>query len=441
MASQQEQSALEIVKHLTAGGYQALYAGGYVRDMLMGRESKGDIDIATNATPTVIATLFPQVIGVGEHFGVMIVVKNGTPFEVATFRSDIGVLDGRHPKSVAYTDARSDALRRDFTINGMFFDPLTDTVLDYVNGKADLENKVIRAIGDPQVRFDEDYLRLMRAIRFAARFDFSIEPNTWTALKEKSSGIIHISPERILKEFDAMLTGQRPDRAVELLYRSGLLALLLPEVTATIGIQQPPQFHPEGDVYTHTIKALSLLNRPSRTAGWSALLHDIGKPVTQTMSDRIRFSNHQRAGADMAREVLLRLKAPNSLIEAVYACIDNHMNFMNVRNMRLSTLKKFLSRPTFADEMELHRVDCLASHGDVSNLDFLRQKQKEIPIGEIKPDPLLTGKDLIALGFSPGPVFKKILGEAYDAQLEGKISSKPEAVRWVNNYYPENSLL
>jgi len=441
MASMKELSALEIVKHLADNGYQALYAGGYVRDMLMGRDDKGDIDIATSATPSVIASLFPQVIGVGEHFGVMIVLKKGMPFEVATFRSDIGVLDGRHPKSVTYTDARSDALRRDFTINGMFFDPLTDQVLDYVSGQEDIKKKVIRAIGDPRLRFEEDYLRLLRAVRFSARFGFCLDPNTWEALGEKAQGILRISPERILKELDCMLTGRNPDAAVELLRASGLLPLILPEVAATIGIQQPPQFHPEGDVFTHTVKTLSLLNNPSRVGAWSALLHDIGKPGTLTISDRIRFSNHQRAGADMAREVLLRLKAPNSLIEAVYTCVDNHMNFMNVRNMRLSTLKKFLSRPTFIDEMELHRADCLASHGDLSNWEFLRQKQIEIPVGEIKPEPLLTGKDLIALGFSPGPVFKKILGEAYDAQLEGKINSKSEALKWVRLYYPEYSLL
>ena len=407
MTTIQEQSAFEIVKHLTGHGHQALYAGGYVRDMLMGQGGKGDIDIATSAAPTVIAALFPQVIGVGEHFGVMIVVKNGIAFEVATFRADIGVHDGRHPKSVAYTDARHDALRRDFTINGMFFDPLTKTVLDYVGGQRDIEKKCIRAIGDAALRFEEDYLRLLRAIRFAARFGFSIEPDTWTALKEKTAGIGRISPERIFKEFDAILTGAHPERAMELLRESGLLQILLPEVFATLGVEQPPQFHPEGDVYTHTVKALSLLENPSRIAAWSALLHDIGKPGTLTVSDRIRFSNHQRAGAELAQSVLLRLKAPHGLIEAVYACVDNHMNFMNVRNMRMSTLKKFLSRPTFEDEMALHRADCLASHGDVSNVDFLRQKQKEIPVGQIKPDPILTGKDPLPWDFHRGLYLKK----------------------------------
>jgi poly(A) polymerase len=409
--------------------------------MLLGTGGAGDIDIATNATPTTVASLFPQVIGVGEHFGVMVVLKRGMPFEVAAFRSDIGIHDGRHPKKVTYTDAQHDALRRDFTINGMFFDPIAGRIYDYVSGRKDLGKKIIRAIGNARLRFDEDYLRLIRAIRFAARLDFAIEPDTWAALKEKAEGITRISPERILKEFDAILTGAHPGRALTLLAESGLLKLLLPEVAALAGVEQPPEFHPEGDVFAHTVKTLSLLDKPSRIEAWSALLHDIGKPGTKTVSDRIRFSNHQRLGADMAVRALLRLKAPNQLIEGVHACVDNHMNFMNVRNMRLSTLKKFLSRPTFEDEMELHRADCLASHGDISNYHFLREKQREIPVDEVKPPPLLTGKDLIALGFSPGPVFRKILGEAYDAQLEGKTNAKEEAIKWVKVYYPENSLL
>jgi putative nucleotidyltransferase with HDIG domain len=425
--------ACEIVKHLADNGYQAFFAGGYVRDMLLGQNDEGDIDIATNATPGVVASLFPQVIGVGEQFGVMIVVKNGIPFEVATFRSDIGICDGRHPGAIAFSGAEDDALRRDFTVNGMFLDPVTGQIFDYVDGKKDLEKKIIRAIGNPKKRFEEDYLRLLRAIRFAARFDFNIEENTWEAVKEKAGNITRISPERIFQELDKTLTGPHPDKALVLLLKSGLLQVVLPEVEAMAGVAQPPEFHPEGDVFTHTVKALYLLVNPTRITAWSALLHDIGKPRTMTISDRIRFSNHSRTGADMAEQILMRLKAPNSLIEGVYACIDNHMNFMNVTNMRLSTLKKFLSRPTFEHEMELHRADCLASHGDISNHVFLRKKQKEIPINEVKPLPLLTGKDLISLGFSPGPAFKKILGDAYDAQLEGKIKDKADAIKWAKN--------
>jgi len=436
MTSEKEQAALDIVKRLTHSGYQALYAGGFVRDMFLGLDDKGDIDIATNATPETISGLFTHVVGVGEHFGVMIVVNNDIPFEVATFRSDIGSADGRHPHHIAYVDAKHDALRRDFTINGMFFDPLSEKLLDYVQGQEDLQKKLVRSIGDPLLRFEEDFLRLIRCIRFAARFGFAVEDATWAALKGKASGITRISAERIFQELDKILLGPHPDRALSLLHESGLLAIVLPEVSDTVGMQQPEQFHPEGDVFTHTVKALSLLDRPSRSVAWSALLHDIGKPPTLSVSDRIRFSNHQHVGARMAEAVLMRLKAPNSLTQAVCESIDNHMNFMNVTKMRLSTLKKFLSRPTFEDEMELHRVDCLASHGDVSNYDFLRQKQREIPTTEVRPDPLLTGKDLIALGHIPSPAFKKMLGEAYDAQLEGRISTKEEAVAWTQKNYP-----
>jgi putative nucleotidyltransferase with HDIG domain len=436
MPSEKEQAAFEIVKRLMENGYKALYAGGYVRDMLMAGPDTGDIDIATNARPTEIASLFPQVIGVGEHFGVMIVLKNAMQFEVATFRADIGIKDGRHPRQVEYTDEMQDARRRDFTINGMFFDPLEKRVIDYVSGREDIRQKCIRAIGNPALRFEEDYLRLLRALRFAARFDFSIQEQTWAALKEKAAGIERVSPERIFQEIEKMIIGPNPGKALTLLDESGLLGLVLPEVAATRNVRQPEEFHPEGDVFVHTVKTLSLLEKPSRIVAWSALLHDVGKPSTMTVSDRIRFSNHQRAGAEIAARVLRRLRASGSLIDGVCACIDNHMNFMNVQKMRLSTLKKFLSRPLFEEEMELHRADCLASHGDISNYDFLRQKQREIPIEEAKPLPLVSGKDLIALGLSPGPLFGRIIEEAYDVQLEGKIASKDEAIRWVRERHP-----
>jgi len=431
MQLKKEQAALAIVRHLTGNGYQALYAGGCVRDMLLNAGTNGDIDIATNATPETVASLFEQVIGVGEHFGVMIVVIDGIPFEVATFRSDIGSADGRHPGSVVFVDAEHDAQRRDFTINGMFYDPLTEQIFDYVGGREDLERKIIRAIGNPMLRFEEDYLRVLRAVRFSARLGFPIESTTWTALKNNVAGLSHVSVERIFQECDKMLMGANPDTAIKLMHESGLLARIFPEVSATIGVEQPPEFHPEGDVFVHTLLVLSLLAHPSRTVAWSALLHDIGKPPTKTISDRIRFSNHQRVGAVMAKKVMLRLKAPNSLVDNVYDCIDNHMNFMNVKNMRLSTLKRFLSRSTFEDEMELHRADCLASHGNIDNYDFLRQKQREIPVDEVKPPALLTGKDLIALGCVPGPNFKVLLGEAYDLQLEGKITSVEAAREWA----------
>lgn len=429
-------AAVAVVTHLRNSGYLALFAGGCVRDALMGN-AISDIDIATNAKPDEISQLFHQTIGVGEQFGVMIVVYDGIPFEVATFRADIGITDGRHPGSVAFTDAKEDALRRDFTINGMFYDPLACEVIDYVSGKTDIDKQIIRSIGDPELRFNEDYLRMLRAIRFAARFNFAIDDATWGALCSNTSKIHFISSERIFAEIDKMLCQKNPDIALALLEKSGLLKEILPEVAALRGIEQPPEFHPEGDVFVHTLKALSMLPQGSSSVlAWSVLLHDIGKPETMVISDRIRFNNHDRVGASIARSVLKRLKASNVLMDGVEACIENHMNFMNVTRMRLSTLKKFLSRETLNDELELHRLDCLASHGDLQNYDFLKEKLTGLEIGEIKPEPLIGGRDLITLGLKPGPLFGEILSEIYDLQLEEKIASRDEAIaevraRWM----------
>jgi poly(A) polymerase len=436
MKTRKEIAAIGIVKRLADNGFSALYAGGYVRDMVLGTGERGDIDIATSATPQQIAGLFENVVGVGEHFGVMIVVKDGFPFEVATFRRDKGSADGRHPDEVSFTGAEEDSKRRDFTINGMFFDPMTETVIDYVNGKKDLSAGIVRAIGDPKLRFSEDYLRLIRAVRFAARFGFAIEPLTWAALRENVDGIKKISAERIFQETDKILCGPHPDRALALLHESGLLAILFPEIERCVGIAQPEQFHPEGDVFHHTVLALSKLDKPTQACAWSVLLHDVGKPATMVVAeDRIRFSNHDVTGGRIARAVLERLKAPSRLIDDVFSIIANHMNFMNVQKMRLSTLKKFLARPTIEDEMELHRVDCLASHGDVSNYDFIRTKQKELPVEEIKPPALINGRDLIAMGMTPGPSFGRILDEAYDLQLEEKLTTLDDAIEWVRKKF------
>ncbi|HUI92107.1 MAG TPA: CCA tRNA nucleotidyltransferase [Chitinivibrionales bacterium] len=433
MKTPKEAAALEIVKLLADHGHRALYAGGYVRDMVMGLPTKGDIDIATSATPEVVCKLFPHVVTVGEHFGVVIVNHNEMPFEVATFRKDVGIGDGRHPASVTFSDEKEDALRRDFTINGMFYDPLSDKVLDYVRGGEDISKGIIRAIGEARLRFNEDYLRMIRAIRFSARFGFAIEKETWAALKEKAEGILQISAERVFQELDKILAEPSSGKAMTMLHESGLLTRILPEVEKTVGVGQPQQFHPEGDVFTHTVTALSLLVNPTQVAAWSTLLHDIGKPPTMEVSDRIRFSNHDNVGAGMAAGLLRRLKAPSALIESVCDVIANHMNFINVRKMRLSTLKRFLARPTLADELEVHRVDCLASHGDISNYTFIKEKQAEMPVEEIKPKALINGKDLIELGYKPGPIFGKILGEAYDLQLENKLQTRDEAIEWVKN--------
>ncbi len=422
--------AIHIVKQLIKHGFQAYFAGGVVRDMVMGNRSPGDIDIATDATPQSIAKIFPQTIKVGEQFGVMIVVEKGVPFEVATFRSDIGIFDGRHPAAIAYTDAREDALRRDFTINGLFFDPISNQLIDYVGGVKDIEQKIIRAIGDPELRFREDYLRMLRAIRFSARFSFKIEECTWSAIKKYSPQIINISAERIFVEIDKILRQGNADIAVLLMRDCGLLRIILPEIADLIGVDQPEKYHPEGDVFTHTILALRLL-KPSCSSvlAWSVLLHDIGKPSTKSVSDRIRFNNHDRVGAEMAREILRRLRASNSLIKGVEACIENHMNFKNVKQMRLATLKKMLSRETIDDELELHRIDCLASHGILDNYNYLIQKRKMIASDQLKPQPYINGKDLIEMGLKPGPVFGKLLSEIYELQLEEKIRNRDEALK------------
>jgi len=396
------EAALGIVKRLIENGCQAVFAGGYVRDMLLGLHGTGDIDIATDATPQTVAALFSRVQPVGEHFGVMLVIERGVPFEVATFRSDVGTIDGRHPREVVFSTAREDAQRRDFTINGLFFDPTKNTVLDYVDGEKDLRKALVRAIGDPEARFKEDYLRLVRAVRFAARFGFEIEAATWEAMKEHAGGIRHIAQERIFQELNKMLTGPHPDRALELLSASSLLALVLPEVETLKGVEQPAEFHPEGDVFTHTVKALSLLEHPSAIAAWSTLLHDIGKPSTMTRRDRVRFNNHHRVGARLARRALERLRASRALIDGVYECIDKHMDFMNV-----------------------------ASHGNLDNYDFLRSRRGELADEQVRPAPLLTGKDLISMGFIPGPVFGRILDELYDLQLEEKLHTAEEAREWV----------
>lgn len=426
------EAALHIVRTLVENGYKALFAGGYVRDALMGIEKDGDIDIATNAKPAVISRLFPHTIGVGEQFGVMIVVEKATPFEVATFRSDIGIKDGRHPEEIVFTDAENDALRRDFTINGMFYDPLLDKIIDYVGGKDDIKDGKIRAIGNPENRFSEDFLRMLRAVRFSARFKYDIDEKTWDALKKNAYRITSISPERVFAELDKMLLQPNQDKSIVLLKDSGLLAFVLPEVQNLSGVPQPPEYHPEGDVFEHTVKALSFLKPgSSQILAWSILLHDIGKPPTLNISDRIRFNNHDRIGSAMASNVLRRLHASNNLIEGVAACVDNHMNFMNVTKMRLSTLKKFLSRPTIQDELEMHRIDCLASHGDISNYFFVKEKLQVMAKEQIRPEPFLKGRDLLSMGFSPGPLFGEILSETYDLQLEEKLNCREDAIKYI----------
>ncbi|MBD3420308.1 MAG: HD domain-containing protein [Chitinivibrionales bacterium] len=427
-------AATEIAAKLQQAGYQAFFAGGFVRDMLLEIDQKNDIDIATDATPAHIAGLFSRVLRVGEHFGVMIVIYKGYMFEVATFRSDIGIKDGRRPEKVVFTSAQEDAQRRDFTINGLFYDPVKCKILDFVNGREDLRAGNIRAIGDPARRFDEDYLRLLRAIRFSARFGFSIEAHTWTCLCTSRNGITRISAERIYQELTRMLLGPLPSRAFSLLRESGLLALILPEVHALGGVEQPGRFHPEGDVWEHTLHALDNLQSPTLIAAWAVLLHDIGKPPTISQTDRIRFNNHASVGAHMSETVLKRLKAPGEVIKKVAACIRHHMNFMHVQKMKVSTLKRYLARPTIEDELKVHYADCMSSHRKLDNYYYLKKQQAQLSREQIQPSPLISGNDLIVLGLKPGPHFRKILDAAYDRQLEGILATTEEALAWVRQY-------
>lgn len=425
--------AKKVVKKLQDSDYIAYFAGGAVRDVIAKFDGNNDIDIATEARPDEIKTLFDNVHGVGASFGVMLVVENGVPFEVATFREDGEYSNGRHPDKIHFSTAQKDAQRRDFTINGMFLDPITDEVYDYVGGKEDLKNKIIRTIGSPDERFSEDYLRMLRAIRFAVRFDFTIESKTWDSIKKHCRNINKISAERIFTELNKMLTGKNPSKAIRMLLDTGLLKEILPEVVDMVGVEQPAEFH-KHDVFDHTMEVLDNIgDNPTDVLAWSALLHDVGKPATQTFEDRIRFNNHHKKSAEITKEIFKRLRASNSLTEQVVACVENHMHFIEVQNMRVAKLKKFLSRPNIEDELNLHKADCAASHGSDENYVFLKEKLKEFEKEGTKPTPFLHGKDLIDLGLKPGRYFREILNKAYDMQLENELISRENAINWLKD--------
>jgi len=408
--------------------------GGCVRDLLLKKNPK-DFDIATDAVPKRVASLFPKTIPVGARFGVMLVVEDGESFEVATFRADKGYRDGRHPVGVRFTDAKEDALRRDFTVNGLFFDPLTRQVMDWVEGKKDLKKKIIRAIGDPKKRFMEDKLRMLRAVRFASVLGFKIEPKTFAAVKKLAKNIRQVSQERVRDELVKMFTGPHPATALELLDKSGLLPEVLPEVEKMKGVQQPKAFHPEGDVFVHTKLLMRQLENAPPVLAFGCLLHDVGKPATFRRSDRIRFNGHDRVGAKITEKVLERLRFSNELKDQIVACVEGHMRFKDVRSMRESTLKKFMQRQTFETELEQHRIDCLASHGDLTNWRFLKKKAKQFTQEDIKPKPLINGRDLLALGFAEGPLIGKILRVAEEAQLENKLCDKEQALEFVKSHF------
>lgn len=427
------EAALELARRLKAAGHEALFAGGCVRDRLLNHPPE-DYDIATSAAPTQVLGIFPGSNEVGAHFGVVIAKHGGHHIEIATFRTDGSYHDGRRPESVTFSTPQEDAQRRDFTINGLFEIPETGEVIDYVGGLADLKAGIIRAIGDPTARFIEDGLRLLRAVRFAARMGFAIEPKTDAALRECANLLDKISPERIRDEFSKILTTPRRREGIEHLVNSDLIRHFMPEVLPMIGCEQPPEWHPEGDVYTHTLIMLGMLapDAPLELC-LAVLLHDIAKPPCRTIDPdgRIRFNGHDTMGATMAETILRRLRYSNNVIDAVVPMVARHMQFMNVQKMRVAKLKRFMAEPTFDQEMELHRVDCGSSNGFTDNYEFLQAKAEEFAAQPLIPPPLVTGLDLIELGLQPGPRFKEILEALQTEQLEGRILEREPALEFL----------
>jgi putative nucleotidyltransferase with HDIG domain len=481
-------AAVVILRKLRAEGHQAYLAGGCVRDLLLGRQPK-DYDVATSATPDIVLDLFPRTFAVGAHFGVVLVSaefdSQPTLTEVATFRSDGAYSDGRHPDAVRYsTSAEEDVQRRDFTINGLLLDLKTNAgapglagrgpqrqvfvagvaqardagapgldfetwdatdlrrfVLDYVGGLADLDAGVLRAIGQPESRFEEDHLRMLRAIRFAARFGFEIAPATHSAIRSLAHKIETVSRERVRDELTRMLTEGQARSAFELLDQTNLLAQVLPEASRLKGIEQPPQYHPEGDVWTHTLMLLAQLESGTpMTLAWGALLHDIGKPATfqpaQGPGDRIRFNGHVEVGVAVAAEICRRLRFSNDEATQILALVENHMRFADTPRMKAATLKRFFRLDRFPEHLALHRMDCLASSGNLDHYNYARERYESTPAEEVRPTPLLTGRELIAAGYQPGASFKTMLHAVEEAQLEGSIQTPEEALALVHKQFP-----
>jgi putative nucleotidyltransferase with HDIG domain len=429
--------AFSVAAQLRAAGHQAYLVGGCVRDLLLGRQPL-DYDVATDARPDQVTALFRRAQQVGAHFGVVLVGgAHGARVEVATFRSDLAYADGRHPEAVRFeTDPRQDVLRRDFTINALLLDPETGDVLDHAGGRADLDAGIIRAIGDPELRFAEDHLRMLRAVRFAARLGFAIEPATMDAIRRAAPSIQRISAERVRDELNRTLTEGAARRGLELLDASGLLKEVLPEVARYHGVEQPPEFHPEGDVWIHTLMMLEGLPRPAPlTLAWGVLLHDVGKPPTFRIAERIRFDGHVEAGVRIARRILGRLRFSHDEIQQIEALVANHMRFKDVFQMKESTLKRFLSLPHFVEHLELHRLDCLSSHGNLENYEYVRRRLAEIPPSELRPPRLLNGNHLIAIGYNAGPRLGRMLQWAEDAQLEGRIHTRDQAIELIRQAF------
>lgn len=449
-SSKQLEEALRVAEKLRESGYEAYFAGGCVRDLLLEREPT-DYDVATNATPDVVLGMFERTFAVGAHFGVVLVAPEDTGAgfvtEVATFRSDGAYSDGRRPDAVQYTkSAEEDVQRRDFTINGLLLDPsqivpqdrdVREAVLDYVGGLADLDAGLVRAIGRPELRFEEDHLRMLRAVRFAARFGFELNTGTKLAIRSLSKKIHGVSQERIRDELTKMLTEGRARRAFELLDETGLLAEVLPDVARMKGVEQPAQFHPEGDVWIHTLMLLEQLEPGcSPTLAWGALLHDVGKPPTfKRAPDRIRFDGHVEVGVAMTAEICRRFRFSNEETRQITGLVENHMRFMDAKRMKESTLKRFFRLHAFEEHLALHRMDCIAGSGLLENWEFMRERWQAMPEEAVKPKPLITGRELIEAGYRPGPEFKEMLRVVEDAQLEGTIASADEAIALVRERY------
>ena len=435
--------AVSVVTTLQNAGYTSYFAGGAVRDALLGIKPK-DYDIATEATPEQVTALFSNADPIGAHFGVILVKNEKEPFEVATFRTDGEYTDSRRPESVTYSSPKEDAERRDFTINGLFYDPTKEEIIDFVDGSKDLKSKTIKAIGDPNARFKEDALRLMRCIRFAVKTNFTIEKDTFKAIKENAHLLENISKERIQMEFSKIITHKNRKLGLQLLMDTNLIEFIIPQVKNLVGCEQPKIHHPEGDVYNHTSIALDHLPEDaSLKLCLAVLLHDIGKPGTYTHDkelNKISFNGHEKLGATMTEDILTTLKYPNEIIQDTATMVANHMKFLSVKNMKNSTIRKFISRNTFKDELELHKVDSSSSNKDFSNLEFIQEKQKEFANKPLIPEKFITGKDLIKLGFSPSPKFKKIIAIVQNKQLNNEINSKKEALSYVKDHFKQQAL-
>ena len=432
----QQDKALSIIRRLREAGRQAYLAGGCVRDRLLGRQP-ADYDIATDATPETTQSLFPHTITVGSKFGSVLVVLEGEPFAVTTFRFDGPYLDGRHPVQVRYGTLEEDVRRRDFTINSMMYDPVDDRVIDLVDGREDLRKGVVRAVGDPHERFAEDRLRMVRAVRLACGLGFAIDDATLAAIRSHAPAVTLVAWERIGAEVTRTLTEGGARRGVELMDETGLLEAVLPEIAAMKGVDQTPDHHPEGDVFVHTLTLLGHLRRPSETLAYGCLLHDVAKPACrQTAGDRVTFHGHPEQGATMAVEILRRLKRSRAVADRVAYLVRCHLHYTQAPKMRLSTLKRFLGQEGIEELLELCRIDALSSSGDLRYYDFCRRKLAELGREHVSPEPLLRGRDLIRLGYAPGPSFSAMLGSVEEAQLDGVLRTREQAEAWVRESYP-----